>query len=210
MTMNEKMKRLRLSLGLTLEDVGNAVGVGRSTVRKWENGMIANMRRDKIEKIAAALHTTPSYLMGWDDQDAQFPANMMPVGSAKICPLLGAIACGDPILAEENIETYIPVPHDLHCDFVLRCKGDSMIDANIKSGDYVYIRQQDIVENGEIAAVMIIGVDAEATLKRVYIEGDCITLMPCNATCSPKQYVGEQAATVRILGKAVAVTSKIQ
>ena len=205
MTMNEKMRRLRLSLGLTLEEVGNAVGVGRSTVRKWENGMIANMRRDKIEKIAAALHTTPAYLMGWED--TQLPSNCTPVRAVQFLPLLGAIACGEPILAEENIECYIPVPSDIRCDFLLKCKGDSMIDANISDGDYVYIRQQDTVENGEIAAVMVIGVDAEATLKRVYIDGDCITLMPCNAARSPKQYSGEQAAAVRILGKAVAVQS---
>lgn len=62
---------LRKSLGLTLEEVGQAVGVGRSTVRKWENGMIANMRRDKIAKLASALHTTPAFLMGWNtDEDS--------------------------------------------------------------------------------------------------------------------------------------------
>ena len=71
MEFNEKIKRLREDLGLTLEQVGNAVGVGKSTVRKWETGDIANMRRDKIAKLADALHTTPGYLMGWEtDPDA--------------------------------------------------------------------------------------------------------------------------------------------
>lgn len=64
------MKALRIKRGMTLEEVGNIVGVGKSTVRKWESGQIANMRRDKIALVAKALGTTPSYLMGWDDAEA--------------------------------------------------------------------------------------------------------------------------------------------
>lgn len=72
MEFNEKIKALREGLGLTLEQVGNAVGVGKSTVRKWETGDIANMRRDKIAKLAEALHTSPAYLMGWEaDPDVE-------------------------------------------------------------------------------------------------------------------------------------------
>ena len=67
MNLGEKIKMLRLQQGLTLEEVGNRVGVGKSTVRKWESGQIANMRRDKIALLAKALNTTPSYLMGWDE-----------------------------------------------------------------------------------------------------------------------------------------------
>lgn len=67
LSMAEKIKMRRQQLGLTLEQVADIVGVGKSTVRKWENGLIANMRRDKIANLAIALHTTPAYLMGWDD-----------------------------------------------------------------------------------------------------------------------------------------------
>ena len=67
MDLGERIKYLRTSQGMTLEEVGNAVGVGKSTVRKWESGQIANMRRDKIALVAKALHVTPSYLMGWDE-----------------------------------------------------------------------------------------------------------------------------------------------
>lgn len=67
MEMKDKIKRLREELGLTLEEVGNIVGVGKSTVRKWETGDIANMRRDKIAKLAVALHTTPAYLLGYEE-----------------------------------------------------------------------------------------------------------------------------------------------
>lgn len=68
METGEKIKTLRKELGLTLEEVGTIVGVGKSTVRKWENGLISNMRSDKIEKLAEALHTTPAYLMGWEKE----------------------------------------------------------------------------------------------------------------------------------------------
>ena len=67
MEMKDKIKSLRIQQGLTLEEVGDIVGVGKSTVRKWETGDIENMRRDKIAKLAAALHTSPGYLMGWED-----------------------------------------------------------------------------------------------------------------------------------------------
>ena len=84
MEFNEKIKRLREGLGLTLEQVGNAVGVGKSTVRKWETGDIANMRRDKIAKLAEALHTTPGYLMGWTESDAPQLSNILPVPSFDV------------------------------------------------------------------------------------------------------------------------------
>lgn len=64
---SRKIYQLRKERGMTLEEVGNIVGVGKSTVRKWETGMIANMRRDKISLLAKALGTTPAFLMGWDD-----------------------------------------------------------------------------------------------------------------------------------------------
>ena len=68
MDLGEKIKDLRTRNDLTLEELGNIIGVGKSTIRKWENGTIANMRRDKIKKVADALGTTPAYLMGWEDE----------------------------------------------------------------------------------------------------------------------------------------------
>lgn len=135
--------------------------------------------------------------------------NIIPLRHAKFSPLVGTIACGDPILAEQNIEAYIPVPDEIRCDFCLRCKGDSMVDAGIHDGDLVYIRRQDDVDDGTIAAVMICGVDAEATLKRVYHNDNQITLMPANPAYSPILVTGETLSNFRILGVAVAVTSKL-
>lgn len=121
--------------------------------------------------------------------------------------IIGTIACGTPILAEQNIECDVDIPEHIHADFALRCKGDSMINARIYDGDIVYIRSQPEVENGEIAAVEI---DGEGTLKRVYMFPDQVVLQAENPRYEPRVYKGEQLADLRILGKAVGFTAQIQ
>lgn len=166
--MAQKIKDLRTSQNLTLEQVANEVGVGKSTVRKWETGIIANMRRDKIASLAKALHTTPAYLMGWIDEPHKeiIADNLFRIETKKF-PLLGNIACGEPILANEELDLYVVAGAAINADFCLKAKGDSMIGARIYDGDIVFIKKQPIVENGEIAAVLI---GDEATLKRVYYD----------------------------------------
>ena len=138
---------------------------------------------------------------------SSLPDNIIPMPELRPIPLVGAIACGDPILAEENIEEYIQIPKHIHADFALTCRGDSMINARIFDGDIVYIRQQETVTNGEIAAVLI---GSEATLKRVKLFDDHIVLEPENPMYKPLVYWNEEMNTVRILGKAVAFTSAIR
>lgn len=135
------------------------------------------------------------------------PDNILPLPQTRKIPLLGTIACGEPILATENIECNIDIPDYIHADFALRCKGDSMVNARIMDGDIVYIRQQPDVENGEIAAVLI---GDEATLKRVYKAENQVTLMPANDNYPPLVYTGAQLDEVRIIGKAIAFTSAIK
>ena len=146
--------------------------------------------------------------MGWDDGSGVIPANIIPMPEMKKLPLIGAIACGQPILAEEHIEDYVDVPKHIDADFALTCKGDSMINARIFDGDIVYIRQQETVENGEIAAVMV--GDGEATLKRFRKFDDHITLEPENPMHRPMAFWNEEMNNVRILGKAVAFTSAVR
>lgn len=124
----------------------------------------------------------------------------MPLPETCKVPLVGRIACGQPITAEENIEDYLDVPVGHHVDFALLCEGDSMVDAGIDDGDVVYIRKQPDVENGQIAAVRI---DNEATLKRVYKYVDRIVLQPENRAYPPLTYVGAEMNQVTIEGKAV-------
>ena len=202
MSQNElstKIKNLRTSQGLTLEQVASQVGVGKSTVRKWETGMIENMRRDKIAKLATALHTTPGYLMGWEDAPNNIPSNMQPMPEMRKIPRVGRIACGEPITAEENIEDYDETPSGWHADFSLLCVGDSM-SPKIEDGDIVAIRCQQEVQNGEIAAVRI---GDEATLKMVFLHSDYIELRPVNPEYPSIIRRREEMEEIRIEGKAV-------
>ena len=133
--------------------------------------------------------------------------NIIPLPKTKMVPLVGTIACGTPILAEENIEDMVPMPEHINADFALRCKGDSMINARILNNDIVYIRKQETVENGEIAAVLI---DNEATLKRFYRYGDTVVLRAENPNCKEFEYKKEQLNEIRIIGKAVYFLSAVQ
>ena len=162
----------------------------------------------QLKKLADGMRITLSELFERaDDMPIDIGTNILPMPEMRKVPLLGAIACGEPILAQENIEDYVKIPKDMPGDFALTCKGDSMINARIFNGDIVYIRQQDTVENGEIAAVLI---DSEATLKRVRLFDDHIVLEPENPMYPPKSFWYEEMNSIRILGKAVAFTSAVR
>ena len=209
--MGQKIYDLRTQKGLTLEELGNMVGVGKSTVRKWENGMIANMKRDKILKVAEALGTTPAYLMGWkESENVVSIENIFPI-ELKCFPMLGEIACGEPRYADEDRESYVLAGANIKADFCLKAKGDSMINARICDGDIVFIRKQDMVEDGEIAAV-IVNNDNEATLKRLFYYRDqaLLVLRPENPAYEEQRYSGEQLNEVHILGKAIAFQSDVK
>ena len=206
MSMNEKIRYLRKLNGLTLEEVGSAVGVGKSTVRKWENGDIENMRRDKIASLAAALHTTPAYLMGWEEDEST--ASSSP-NAVKI-PVLGKVAAGLPITAVENILDYEEIPHSLAAtgEFVaLQIKGQSM-EPRIFEGDVVIVRVQPTAETGDLAVVIVNG--DEATVKKIKILPEGILLQPFNPTYQPMFYSCSDIENkpVRIFGKVVELRAK--
>lgn len=206
MNIGDIMRTRRQELGLTLKEVGDYVGVGKSTVRKWEHGDIENMKRDKIALLSKILKLSPlTFITG--EVEYGTPDNIIPLPKMKKIPLLGTIACGEPILATENIEALINADENLNADFALRCKGDSMINARIFDGDIVYIREQPDVEDGEIAAVLI---GEEATLKRVYKYPSKVVLRPENPLYDDMIYSKEEMNEVRILGKAVAFLSTVR
>ena len=127
----------------------------------------------------------------------------------KQFPLLGNIACGEPIFAEQNFEAYVEAGANVHADFCLRAKGDSMIGARIQDGDIVFIKKQEMVDDGEIAAVLI---EDEATLKRVYYdqESGVLQLFAENPKYKTMRFTGEELDHIRILGKAVAFQSDVK
>lgn len=201
MNIGSLIKRLRTQYGYSQEELGSMLGVQRAAVQKWECGTVKNLKRDTIKKLSEIFNVPPSSFI---DDDYLSYNNIVSFPKMNRIPLVGTIACGTPILATENLEGEVTIPEDINADFALRCKGDSMIDARIHNGDIVYIRQQPTVENGEIAAVLI---DDEATLKRVYLSNNTITLVACNSKYQPFVYTGEQLNQIRILGKAVGFTS---
>lgn len=192
---------------MNMREVAKALNMPYTTYVNYEKG-VREPNSETLIAMANYYNTSIDYLIG-KTESFYFPAddNVIPMPEIKIIPLIGTIACGEPILAEENIEGYAEAPERIRADFALRCKGDSMINARIFDGDIVYIRQQAAVENGDIAAVLI---GDEATLKRVRIYDDHIVLEPENPLFRPLSYWGEEMNTVRILGKAVAFTSVVR
>lgn len=198
-TMGDRIHQMRKARDLTLEYVGKFTGVAKSTVRKWETGEIANIRSDNLQRLADLFGTTLEYLVDGTQPNIIYK-NLEPIPESRLVPVIGSIACGVPILAEENVEGYAELDKRVSADFALRCIGDSMINAHIFDGDLVFIRKQPDVNNGEIAAVVIA---EEATLKRVYKYPNRLELRPENPLFPVLQYEGEDLEQVRIIGKAV-------
>lgn len=216
MTNEEIGKRIenrRHELDFTLDYIADKIGVAKSTIQRYEKGQIQKIKLPVIESIAKVLRVNPNWIIGNTDDPSipaerkAIPPGLSPMPEMRKIPLLGTIACGEPILAAENIEEYVDIPKHIKADFALTCKGDSMINARIFDGDVVYIRQQEVVDNGEIAAVLI---DGESTLKRVRIFDDHISLEPENPMYKPFVYWNEEMNNIRILGKAVAFTSAVR
>lgn len=200
----KNIKERRMELGMSQQELAEKSGyTDRSSIAKIETGKV-DLTQSKIKAIADALNTTSAALMGESSFSTEGIENIITVPKFNRIPLLGTIACGEPILAQENVEGDVDIPEQIRADFALRCKGDSMIDARICDGDIVYIKQQPTVENGQIGAVLI---GDEATLKKVYISEGTVTLMACNTNYAPLVYSGEKLNEIRILGKAVGFTS---
>ena len=209
----KRIKEKRLALKMTQEELAKKTGyTSRSSINKIELGLV-DLPQSKILSIANALETTPAYLMGWElDSTPSLDITTIPgifIPNKKKLPMFGKIACGEPIYADESFEGYIEVEDCVNADFCLRAKGDSMIGARIMDGDIVIVKKQDIVNNGEIAVVLI---DDEATLKRAYFypEKNKLVLNPENPKYEPLVYIGEELNSIRILGKAVAFQSVIR
>ncbi len=206
--LSNKLKELRKSKGLTLEELADLVGTSRQTIHRYENGTISNVPPEKVVSLAEALGTTPSFLMGWEGSDIlSIYDNLTPITTKRL-PILGEIACGEPIYASEEHESYVSLGSNIDADFCLLAHGDSMTGARIFDGDMVFIRAQDSVDNGEIAAVII---NDEATLKRVYYYPDegKLVLSPENPRYAPLVYVKDELNSIKIIGKAVAFQSAV-
>lgn len=209
-------QRLREGLdlrGMKQIELATRSGISKYSISHYLKGDWEG-KQDAVYELARVLNVSEAWLMGYDvpaersapevsvqfDKKPTIPPGFMPLPKMKKVPLIGAIACGDPITAIQNREGDVNAPVDMRCDFALKCRGESMIGAGIHDGDVVYIRIQPEVENGEIAAVRI---GEEATLKRVYLHSDYIELRPENPAFESIIRRREEMNDVQIEGKAV-------
>lgn len=225
MNLGELVREYRAEHNMNMQDFADRCGLSKAYISILERNINPSTGRppvpslETIKSISKALDMDFNDIISALDNNQRIswispqspsgllPSNVTPLPPMKKVPLVGQIACGAPILAEQNISDYIDLPSHIHADYALTCKGDSMINLGIQEGDIVYIRQQEEVENGQVAAVMV--GDDEATLKRFYHEGDVVQLIAENPTVAPRVYIGEAIRQVRVVGLAVAFTHVI-
>ncbi len=217
MRLNEKLVQMKTENGLTTDALSLKSGVPKGTINKILNGETRNPTVATLAALARALECPLEYLGARGDSPAppddipgvgrlgslRNAADLLPAAGRRI-PLLGRIAAGRPIYAEETFDT--ACDSIMQCDFALRVQGDSMVGARIHDGDVVFIRRQDDVDDGRIAAVII---DDEATLKRVYHIKNGLQLLSENPAYPPMVFTLEDHASIRILGLAVGFASRL-
>lgn len=202
-SFSDMLGYLRRRENMSQKELADKAGVSRSAIGMYEAGE-REPSFETLEAFADIFNVNMDTLLGKSVNEELLPNNVQKLIKMKKIPLVGTIACGTPILAEENITDYIDMPGHIRADYALTCKGDSMINAGIRDGDIVYIRKQSQVENGQIAAVLIGG--EEATLKRFYRTDGYISLNAENPQYAPIVFFESDASNVRVIGLAVAYT----
>ena len=217
MTLGEVISAYRKEHSLSMDGFAKASGLSKAYISILERNITPRGAEpvpsiDTYRAVASAIHMDLDELIRKVDGKiklSSLPSNVTPLPPMEKVPLVGQIACGTPILAEENITDYIDLPAHIHADYALTCKGDSMIGAGIHDGDIVYIRKQEMVENGQIAAIRM-NDDCDATLKRFYRIGDTVTLNAENPAIPPMVFIKDEINDLRIVGLAVAYTHVIE
>ena len=204
MDFGNKLRKIRQEKKMSQEELAKLLNTSKQVISRYEN----NQRSPKITKVAEIADKLNIPFEVLVDKKTEINPDILPIKTQKI-PLLGEIACGEPIFAEEDKESYVEIGTDIKADFCLKAKGDSMINARILDGDIVFIKKQSIVNNGEIAAVIV---DDSATLKRFFYnkEEKKLVLNSENPKSPPLVYVGEELEKVNILGKAIAFQSDVK
>lgn len=216
MILGDLIKRYRSETGTSMEQFAKKSGISKAYVSILErnynpvNGKPVVPSLETIKAVSNAIGMDFNDVIATLDSNQPvairedkppIPAGFEPLPEMATIPLVGSIACGTPILAEQNIEARIGVPALWQADFALTCHGNSMA-AMIQDGDIVCIRKQPEVENGEIAAVRI---GEEATLKRFYRQGDTVMLQAENPAFSPLVYTRDQLNEITIEGRVVGI-----
>lgn len=198
----KRLRSLMQEFGDTIYTVADYLGMKPSTISRYTNGLYVP-KAPTMDALARRYGVSAAWLMG-DSADKFVQSNGI---SMRTVPILGVVAAGYPIWAEENFEGHTSIDADENIDFVLRVKGDSMINARIYDGDYVYVRKQPDVENGEVAVILV---DNEATVKRVFKYPNLLILRPENPAYEEMIYKKNDMKDIRILGKVLYVKGIIK
>lgn len=206
---NDKMIGLRIRearkrAGLRQDELGAQIGIGKSSISEWESGK-RSPDIDKIEDIAKVLKVSAAYLMGWEEKNlTSSPPTIKRISDMEPqrIRLIGEVAAGEPILAEEDYEVYIDVDAPVKADYALTVRGDSM-EPTYLDGDVIYIRERPDVDDGQIAVVLI---DDSATLKYVYHQKDGVLLVSENPKYPPMHRTFGECDCIKILGIVVGYT----
>lgn len=201
---SKNLKRLMEINDKTQADLIRDLNITRSAISTWVNGTRLP-RMDKVDLLAQYFHASRSDLI--EDKESEIDNLISKFGNIhhvrkRSFPMLGSVACGKPIMADQQYDSFILADADIDADYCLTASGDSMINARIFDGDIVFVKTQDMVDNGDIAVVII---DDDVTLKRVfyYPETQTLRLQAENPQYKPFVFTGEELDHVHIIGKAV-------
>ena len=210
MKFPERLKSIRKAKNITQTELAELLNISKSTIGMYEVGS-REPNFEILKNLADFFNVSVDYLLGNEDELDVFSLSGVTQIKKKKLPILGSVACGEPIFADEEYQGYISCNDDINADFCLLAKGDSMINAGIKDGSIVFVKKQPTVDSGQIAVVLI---DDEATLKRVFFDNENkrLILNPENSAFAPIIIDNEQlqSGQVRILGKAVACQFKVR
>lgn len=198
-----RIKELREAQGMTMEQLGNGLGVNKSTIKRYEDGSTKRITIATYEKLATILGTTVLYLMEGVSEKKEHTSFLKPMPQMYAIPILGVIKAGEPIIAQNEILGYTYIDNkNTENFFALKVKGDSMDLVNIKDGSVVVVKRQEYLENGDIGVALIDNEDA--TVKRVFINGDIATLIPQSSNPQNQPIiVNLKEQDFKILGKVI-------
>lgn len=204
--ISERILNLLAEKDISYGELSIQTNIPKSALQRYATGQTEKIPIDRLDRIAKALNTTPAYLMGWEEaKEKSIPVskNISPLPPMKRWKVLGGTACGQPIFKPLE-DASVLAPADIDADFVLKCVGDSMINARIFDGDIVFVKEEE-VQDGQIGVVRI---DDEYTLKRIYHGPDYLELRAENPMYPPIIIRGEQT-NAEIVGRAVQFLSRV-
>lgn len=211
MNIGKMINQRRTELKLTLEQVGQAVGVGKSTVKKWEDGYISNMRRDKIALLAKVLKMNPVSFITGEFKEEEDQAIPLPQANVFMRPVYDSISAGFGVIAQDvpvdYMPTYIACPSEQDKYIWINVHGDSMSPL-IDDGSKILVKKQSSVDSGQIAAVLVD--DEEAVVKKVLYNDNTVELHSVNPYYPPRVFKNNDVTRVQILGLVKEVSKALQ